>query len=186
MKEYTIRGSEIRALYSLADRAGLLDKSLKEDEFHLLINRETKKISVKDLTRGEFFKIYSIIRKTLEEDKKYEKPTKAIINKAWKLMYELEEISPKKSYNASVGERMCGVIRKVIKVDAHISDPFRFVNDIEDVAKVIEEIKRYIKSEKIKIKKNAEGKALGEERLKREKIKWLKVLENQNKYRFIV
>lgn len=146
MKEHGIRGSEIRLLYALADKLGILERGNKEDNFHLLIKRETGKDSVKKLTRAEFFKIYQIMNGKNTEPTS--KPS-ASIKKAWQLMYELSEISPKKSHNASVGNRMCGIIKKVLKVDAHEQDPFRFVDE-KGVRTVIEEIKRYIKTEEKK------------------------------------
>lgn len=146
MQEYKIRNSEIRSLYGLADQLGLLERGNKEDDFHLLVKRETGKDSVKELTRGEFFKVYQAMKGATTKPKSKSSTT---IKKAWQLMYELAEISPKKSHNASVGARMCGIIKKVLKVDAHEQDPFRFVDE-SGVYKVIEEIKRYIKSEKRK------------------------------------
>lgn len=142
MKEYKIRNSEIRSLYGLADQLGLLERGNKEDDFHLLVKRETGKDSIKELTRGEFFKVYQIMKGSTT---KVTSKSSATIKKAWQLMYQLAEISPKKSHNASVGARMCGIIKKVLKVDAHEQDPFRFV-DKDGVKKVIEEIKRYIKN----------------------------------------
>lgn len=61
--------------------------------------------------------------------------------KVWQLMYRLKGCD-EKSHPSTLGERLCGIIKKELKIDALPKDPFRWLS-YEDGAKLIEVIKRY-------------------------------------------
>lgn len=63
---------------------------------------------------------------------------------AWKLVYQLEMLDLKPS-TLSVAERLCQVIRKELKTDCHIKNPFAWVNKA-DCNKLIEKLKLYVAS----------------------------------------
>lgn len=64
--------------------------------------------------------------------------------KAWALMYQLAEFD-KAPAAATLGERLCGIIRKELKVMATPEKPFAWL-DFKSANKLIEILKRYISS----------------------------------------
>ena len=144
-----IRSWEIKALYGLATKAGLVDKSADEDHLHLIVNKITGKSSIKKLTRVEYFKVHHEVKKlVISETEDYTQPgvSPEQIKKAWALMYRLVDLDKNSKFvGATAGTRMQGAIKKVCKVDAPLKDPFRFVDD-QKMYLLIEQLKRYVES----------------------------------------
>ena len=144
-----IRSWEIKSLYGLADKAGLLDRQADEDPLHILVRRLTGKDSIKKLTRTEYFKVRKEAQAFLDGEKT--EHTQAGVSeeqakKAWALMYRLVELDDTSAHRgASAGKRMQGAIKKVCKVDAPLEEPFRFVNE-KQMYLLIEQLKRYVES----------------------------------------
>jgi hypothetical protein len=69
--------------------------------------------------------------------------TEAQQNLAWRMIYRLCELDERKG--ATPGERMCGAIRKILGIEAGIEAPFRWV-DFDAGARLIEQLKRYVRS----------------------------------------
>lgn len=64
------------------------------------------------------------------------------IRKVWQLMYSLEKLDIKPS-SARLGDRLCGIIKKELHIDAIPKDPFSWLTYQQGV-KLIEILKKYI------------------------------------------
>lgn len=64
--------------------------------------------------------------------------------KVWALMYELEKYDATPS-QSTVGERLCGIIRKELHTDCLPKNPFIWLGDY-DMFRLIEKLKKYIES----------------------------------------
>jgi hypothetical protein len=142
-----------KQLYTLASELGLVDKFQKEDAFHILVYAVTKKQHVNELTEKESDEVL----KNLLKRKKSEKKTVAGMmtvqqqKLAWRLIYRLAELDPNE--NVTVSERLVGAIKKVLGITPSRRDPFRWVN-FSDGSKLIEYLKRYVRSAENKAKKH--------------------------------
>ena len=158
MRQEMIRSWEIKSLYGLATKAGLVDKSADEDHLHLIVNKITGKSSIKKLTRVEYFKVHHEVKKlVISETEDYTQPGVSTdqIKKAWALMYRLVELDKDRKFaGATAGTRMRGAIKKVCKVDAPLKDPFRFVDD-QKMYLLIEQLKRYVESAESRAERQA-------------------------------
>ncbi len=158
---------QIGRLYGLGSKLGLVEQGNKEDDFHNIIYTHTKKTSVADLTQSEFYKVQEELEKYLPSDERVvkknysktaHKEVEGMMSKkqqdlAWKYVYDLAKLEP--NVNTTVGKRMCGAIEKNCGVTAIACDPFRFVTS-ELGEKLIENLKRYVRSTKAKNKKKAQ------------------------------
>ena len=150
-----ISKGHIHNLYAIASKNGLVESGNKDDDFHCLVYRLTKKQSVKTLTEKEYFTIRGVLLRNGDRNvsnKKKKSPAKIVSNgmtaeqikKAWAVLYEIIEYSPS---SATVGERMVGAIKKILGVDAQISQPFAWL-DADHGIRLIEQLKRYERSVK--------------------------------------
>ena len=73
--------------------------------------------------------------------------------KAWSLVYRLDEIEPK---NVPVVERLIGAIEKILGITASKDEPFRWVN-FDDGTRLIEQLKRYVRSAERRAAKGGSG-----------------------------
>ena len=154
--------------YALANGLGLVDNGSKEDPFHQLVYGLTGKDHVSELTPSEARAVQAELQKRMRL-KNHDKPLKKkkVIKEdipgmmtaaqqglAWRLVYRLDELEPT---DASVPERLIGAIEKVLGITAVRADPFRWVN-FEDGTKLIESLKRYVRSaERRAVKKGGDG-----------------------------
>ena len=142
-----------KQLYTLASELGLVDKFQEEDSFHILVYALTKKQHINELTEKESDEVL----KNLLKRKKSEKKTVAGMmtvqqqKLAWRLTYRLAELDPNE--NVTVSERLVGAIKKVLGITPSRRDPFRWVH-FSDGSKLIEYLKRYVKSAENKAKKH--------------------------------
>jgi len=150
-----ITKGHIHNLYAIASKNGLVESGNKDDDFHCLVYRLTKKQSVKALTEKEYFTIRGVLLKSTFEDvdnrKKFshnksvsDGMTDEQIKKAWAILYEIIQYSPS---SATAGERMVGAIKKILGVDAQVSQPFAWL-DADHGIRLIEQLKRYERSVK--------------------------------------
>lgn len=149
-----ITKEQISKLYGLAARLGLVESGNKEDDFHQLVYAITKKSSVRKLTEID----HKNVRNRLLNDLNAKKDTadrmsQAQIKKAWNLMYQIIEHSPSEE-GKTAGERMVGAIKKILGIDADVKNPFAWIST-EQGNKLIEMLKRYLKTEKAKKEKGA-------------------------------
>ncbi len=127
-----------KAIYATANKLGLCDRlSPKEDELHSIVFRLTSKGSVTKLTEFEAKKVLRELDKL-----RTDKISLAQHKKAWALFYHLKELSPG---SASDGERMAGIVLKVCGKRVKPAKPLKYL-DCSEAEKVIETIKRYIRS----------------------------------------
>lgn len=141
----------IRRLYAIAARNGLVEHGNKDDLFHLIIYSVTGKTSVKELTDKEIRLVETEILKRAGENisgtkVRNQEAVEGMMSPAqqayaWQLMYEIESFDLKPS-NKTVGERLAGVIWKELGITASDKNPLRWV-DAKDGNKLIEALKRY-------------------------------------------
>lgn len=144
--EKMISKNQIHNLYAIASRKGLVESGNRDDNFHCLVYRITQKLSVKELTEKEYYKLRGVLLYDPHKAKsKKEKSiqtagmTEAQVSKAWALLYDIASSSERK---ASIGERMVGAIKKILDIDADVKEPFRWLS-LEQGNKLIEQLKRY-------------------------------------------
>lgn len=150
-----------RNLYAIAANAGLVEHGSKEDPFHQIVYSVTGKTSVKDLTSREIKMVENEIRSRIGENVSGDriKSQEAVAGMmspaqqslAWRLMYRIQRYDVKVS-DKSVGARLAGAVRKSLKISASDTDPLKWVN-AENGNKLIETLKRYVKSAEKKYKK---------------------------------
>ena len=149
-----------RNLYAIAAKNGLVEHGNKEDAFHQIVYSVTGKTSVKDLTDRELKMVESEIFRRTNDNVSGEKirnqeaipdmMSPAQQSLAWRLMYKIRQYDVKVS-NQTVGARLAGVVRKTLKISASDTDPLKWVN-AENGNKLIETLKRYIRSAEKKYK----------------------------------
>ncbi|MBQ8298006.1 MAG: DUF1018 domain-containing protein, partial [Ruminococcus sp.] len=155
-----------KRLYALAAGMGMVERNNKDDPFHQLVAGITDKTSVSELTDSE---AKAVEHELLERIRlgKQNKPLKRKKTKtkstvpgmmseqqqklAWRLVYRLCELEPTE---ATASKRLIGAIQKVLGVTASTKDPFRWIN-FEDGVKLIESLKRYVRSAERRAAKKA-------------------------------
>lgn len=153
-------------LYALASGLGMVERNNKEDAFHQLVYGMTGKEHVSDLTASEAKTIQKELQDRMRlrnikaplkhNNKKKDVPgmmTASQQKKAWSLVYRLNEIEPK---DVPVIERLLGAIEKILGITASKTDPFRWIN-FDDGTKLIEQLKRYVRSAERKAAKRTGG-----------------------------
>ena len=134
---------QIRSIYALGSSLKLVDHGTHshDDNLHQLVGAITGKDSVKALTGDEASKVISELMRRMRgfpdapaphrEPKKHDEtpggPTAGQQRKVWELMYELRKYDTAETA-ASLGTRLCGIIRRQFRVDAAPKDPFRFLS----------------------------------------------------------
>lgn len=151
-------------LYALASGLGMVERNNKEDAFHQLVFGLTGKEHVSDLTASEAKTIQKELQNRMRlrnikvplKHKKKDVPgmmTTSQQKKAWSLVYRLDEIEPK---DVPVIERLLGAIEKILGITASKTDPFRWIN-FDDGTKLIEQLKRYVRSAERRAAKRGGG-----------------------------
>ena len=147
---------QIKRIYALGAKCGLLDRSLgSEDNLHLWVKQFSLKDHISELTEKQADFIILRLQEYCDEvvppkPIEVEPITGAQQSFCFRLAYKLASISPSE---ADVRERLRGVIEKVVgrKVDSE-RDIFHRVSRSEG-AQVIEMLKRMIRNEEQKIKR---------------------------------
>ena len=142
-------------IFALAKKAGMSDKQGNED-LHALINSVCGKDSLKELTNSDYAAVIKELQSRAGTSNTYKAKSKGNSKgmtegqerKIWRLMYELEELSPS---SAALGERLCGIIKKEFKIDATTKSPLAWFS-FSDASKMIEVLKRYVSSAEKKAK----------------------------------
>ena len=150
-----ITKEQISKLYGLAARLGLVESGNKEDDFHQLVYAITKKSSVRKLTEIDYKNVRNRLLNDLNAKKEdtADRMSQAQIKKSWSLMYQIIEYSPSEE-GKTAGERMVGAIKKILDIDADVKKPFVWIS-AEQGNKLIEMLKRYLRSAKSKKEKGA-------------------------------
>ena len=153
-----------KRIYAVAAAMNMVERNNKDDAFHQLVSGITGKTSVKELTSAEAIAVEQELMKRMKLESS-SKPQQRKVQKksepgmmttdqqhlAWRLMYRLAEIEPTK---ATVGERIVGAIQKELHITATIRKPFMWV-DFDGGTKLIEQLKRYVRSAERRAAKKA-------------------------------
>ena len=178
----SITKAQIQRLYALGAGIGIVERGNKNDDFHNLVYQKTGKESVSELSSAEFelmmAELIGMMRGHNPEPAKARTgangpmrasgPTtgrgassgddvpgmmnKSQQAKAWALIYDLIELDDKDKSRA--GTRMKGAIKTILGVDTGFQSPFAWIS-FADGGKLIEQLKRYVASEKRKAGKKA-------------------------------
>lgn len=144
---------QIKSIYAMGRSLGLADSSREDDNLHLLVEASTGKAHISELSYSEASDIISVLKDRMRGAYKTDGSAKKTSpsgctagqkNKIWYLMHELEKYDEQPS-SASLGERLAGIIRRELHIDASAKDPLRWLS-YSQASRLIERIKRYISS----------------------------------------
>lgn len=141
---------QLRKIYAIAQNLGMVTRS-GDDALHDLTLSVTGKEHLKELTYNEAFQLIGELETRQGENpppRKRARPHKGRSGgasdgqqrKVWALMYRLQKASPS---TAPLGDRLCGIIRKELHIDALPADPFAWL-DYKACSRLVETIKGYI------------------------------------------
>lgn len=140
---------KMRTIYAIAKKLGISDGS-REDELHALVFSTAKKESIALLTDYEADKVIKRLKDLCPKDEVKGKMTEKQKKKAWSLMYTLTELDGGEKKDAAL--KMRGAVKKILNIDAPQKNPLLWIS-YEDGTKLIEYLKRYVKSaERKKVK----------------------------------
>lgn len=144
---------QIREIYSLGARLGIVGGD-RNDDLHALVVSLTGKESVKDLSCDEYRTVREELKKRAGAAGSHEKKSKNRYEqspagmtvgqqkKVWQLMYELQKYDREPS-TASLGERLCGIIKRELGLDAQPKSPFVWIS-YQEGSTLIERLKKYV------------------------------------------
>lgn len=156
-----------KRLYALASGLGLVERNNKDDLFHQLVYGITGKEHVSELTVSEANAVQAELKERMKL-KNHNKPLKkrqedsvpgmmtdSMKRLAWFLAYRLEELDDK-NIPVPANIRLAGAVKKVLGITADQSDPLVWIKFNEGM-KLIEYMKRYVRSAELKAAKKAGG-----------------------------
>ena len=153
--------TQVQRIYGMGAALGMLDNSNhKDDMLHNLVYNITGQDSVKQLTDVDYKKVVAELAqrikisqlqppsKSRSGNKRYSTTAKGMTvgqqRKVWALMYQLAGCDTTVTV-ATKGERLCGIIKKELHIDASPKQPFAWLG-FEQGNKLIELLKNYVKS----------------------------------------
>lgn len=157
-----IKPVQIKSIYALGSSLGIKGSG-HDDELHILIQGITGKSSIKELSCNEGEAVLMELRERmklgrLQNKRDIPKPkthdaiaggvTAEQQKKCWALMYELKKFDIEPNYT-SLGERLCGIIKRQFGVTGFVKQPFRFLN-FEQGRELIEFLKQYATTAELK------------------------------------
>ena len=129
---------QVKNIYAIAAKLGMVDRSSHDDALHGLVQGLTGKTSVKDLTHAEALEVLTELRKRSapaaapqkKRPRKYDETPSGVSaaqqKKVWYLMFQLEKFDPAPE-GVQLRDRLCGLISKQFKVTSFPAQPFRFL-----------------------------------------------------------
>lgn len=152
---------QIKKIYAIGSALGIVKQGNREDYLHILIGGITGKDSVKELSYQDASKVIIQLKQLQGKEnaakkqgfKKSVTPKQNTVSggvtqgqqkKIWALMYELKKYD-KAEGTALIGERLCGIIKKELKITCGLKNPFAWL-DFTSGNKLIEILKKYIAS----------------------------------------
>lgn len=149
---------QVRKIYAIGHALGIVGSGSDEDELHELVAGATGKESIKALNykeacaviarleelQGKTVSPKSAGNRTREYKENPGGATSGQQKKIWALMYELKKYDAVDN-DVSLGERLCRIIKKELKMDATAREPFAWM-DSSQGNKLIEILKKYIVS----------------------------------------
>lgn len=154
-----LKSQQTQRIYAMGARLGILEHGNRNDNLHTLVYQLTQKESIRSLNDNE----YKIVVKDLAERlkmqnmdappchpykaKKFEDSGRGKMSdgqkrKVWRLMYQLRDLDDQ-PVQAKLGNRLCGIIKKELHIDATPKQPFIWVTYQQGV-KLIEVLKKYL------------------------------------------
>lgn len=155
-----ISTQQIRKIFAIGRAMGIVESGSQNDALHDFVFSITQKDSLKALTYAE---AQAVIRDLEKRQGSAPPPprrrpkahsevpggaTAAQQRKVWALMYELQKRDTASSA-ASLRERLCGIIKKELRVDAVPTQPFAWLT-FRACNKLIEVLKKYVANAKKK------------------------------------
>lgn len=162
-----IETRQMSAIYATAKQLGIVVPGSHEDGLHDLVRGLTGKDGVKELSRDEANQVLGELRVREQglpapppERKRIKKApadspagmTGGQQQKAWALMFQLQKLDPSP---VSLGDRLCGVIEKVLAISAKPAEPFQWL-DYRKGCKLIEVLKGYVQSVERQLQRGGE------------------------------
>lgn len=149
-------GKQIQRIYALGEKCGLLDRELgADDNLHLWIKQWSRKDHISELTEKQAdFIIARLIdykeNVCPERPAEIEHITGEQQSLCFRLAYKLAQISPSE---VEVRERLRGLICKVTGREIHSDGDIFYKVSRDEGARIIEMLKRIIRSEERKKKR---------------------------------
>ena len=117
---------QVKNIYAIAAKLGMVDRSSHEDALHELVQGLTGKTSVKNLTHSEALEVLTELRRRgapaapkKKRARKYDETPGGVSaaqqKKVWYLMFQLEKFDPAPE-GVQLRDRLCGLITKQFKV----------------------------------------------------------------------
>lgn len=160
-----ITKEEIRRIYALGAGAGLVESGNPDDMLHVTLRAVCGKDKVSDLTHDEAQQLQRHLISKLQDGKKASAPRKPAPRgkheerpggvtadqqkKVWAIMYQLRDMDGDAYSTATLGERLCGIIRKTLHRDCTPERPFAFLT-LADGWRLIETLKGMVQNVKPK------------------------------------
>ena len=153
-----LKPQQTQRIYAMAARLGVMESGNKNDMLHTIVYRLTQKESIRTLDENEYRTVVAELAERLKlqslteppkpyKKKRYEKSGRGKMSdgqkrKVWQLMYQLEKYDTEPT-TAKLGDRLCGIIKKELHIDAIPRKPFTWLTYQQGV-KLIEILKKYI------------------------------------------
>ena len=149
-----LKPQQTQRIYAMGAKLGLVESGNKNDLLHELIYGLTEKESIRELTELGYKKVIKELSERLKLQNLEEPPRRPFKaqksdgqrRKVWQLMYQLEELDLSPS-SAKLGDRLCGIIKKELHIDAISKQPFRWLTYQQGVT-LIEKLKKYVANAK--------------------------------------
>lgn len=155
-----LKPQQTQRIYAMAARLGVLESGNKNDMLHTIVYRLTQKESIRTLDENEYRTVVAELAERLKlqslteppkpyKKKRYEDSGRGKMSdgqkrKVWQLMYQLEKYDTEPT-TAKLGDRLCGIIKKELKIDCISKQPFRWLTYNQGIT-LIEKLKKYIDS----------------------------------------
>ena len=151
---------QVKNIYAIAAKLGMVDRSSHDDALHGLVQGLTGKTSVKDLTHAEALEVLTELRKRSapaaapqkKRPRKYDETPGGVSaaqqKKVWYLMFQLEKFDPAPE-GVQLRDRLCGFIGKQFGVTAFPTQPFRFLSG-EQGSALIDALNRLTQDKELK------------------------------------
>ena len=109
---------QVKNIYAIAAKLGMVDRSSHDDALHELVQGLTGKTSVKDLTHSEALEVLTELRR---------RSTPATPKKKRARKYDETPGGVPAPEGVQLRDRLCGLITKQFKITSFPAQPFRFL-----------------------------------------------------------
>lgn len=141
---------QIKAIFAMGRSLNLVESGRPDDNLHQLIEAATGKEHISQLTYSEASDVIRILKDQMRgscagSDSSPAAPagcSEGQRKKIWRLMYRLADCDEQPG-TARIGDRLVGVIRRELQIDASVMDPLRWLTYWQ-ASRLIEAIKGYV------------------------------------------